>query len=122
MRTITLAAIAAFTLGPIAAAHAQGQPGILRPSADEEIKVTAVGRVQSELTNNVFTLQVKNLVYRVSFTSGVNRSEVRRGDRVRVTGEIGTEADRILADQVVVVDRGRPSRTSTVRTARVPGW
>jgi len=117
MKNLALAAMAALTLLPVSGAYAQVQPGgVLRGSTEDSIQITAVGRVQSELTGNVFTLQVRNLTYRVSYsTRGIaNRLDVNRGDRVRVVGEISGEADRIMADQVTLVDRGRGPVTSTV--------
>lgn len=125
MKQLTIAVMTALTLFPVSGALAQNLPGgVQRSSVEDSIQVTAVGRVQSELPNDVFALQVGNQTFRVSYSSRVaaNRVAVRRGDRVRVVGEI-TEVGRIVADQVQVIDRGRGGaggpRASTVVTGTI---
>jgi len=122
MKSTVFAALAAVTLLPLPAVQAQQQRA---PQAS--IEVTAVGEATSALSGNAFTLRVRNMTYTVSYTTqGLrNRVEVRRGDTVRVVGEI-TEANRIMADQVQVLNRGGagggiggPSRQSTVVTGTI---
>ncbi|MGV3722597.1 MAG: DUF5666 domain-containing protein, partial [Actinomycetota bacterium] len=130
MKHLTIAALAALTLFPAKGAFAQNLPGgVQRSNVEDSLQVTAVGRVQSELSSDVFVLTIGNQTFRVSYSSRVaaNRASVNRGDRVRVVGEI-TEAGRIVADQVQVLGRGpgsggpgRPGgpRASTVVTGSI---
>jgi hypothetical protein len=119
MRTLTLLAVTATALctAPTVSAQifqnrvpeGQGAPR----SGNDAVQVSATGRVQNE-SGPGFTIQVKNLTYRVTYGQRATRTEVRRGDRVRVVGEI-TEADSIEADSVLVIERGRETpRNSTV--------
>lgn len=106
---LVVTATALFTLTALPAVSAQGvpSPSLGSPRLNEDaVQVSALGRVQSDSTGSGFTLQVKNLTYRVTYAPRGNRVEVRRGDRVRVVGEI-EETDRIVANQVLIVERGR---------------
>lgn len=116
MRKLTLLAVTATTLFTLPSVSAQVNPNPAIGGSrvvNEAVQVAAVGRVQSE-SGPGFVLQVKNLTYRVTYgPRATNRTEVRRGDRVRVVGEI-TEADSIVADTVLLLERGREQRASTV--------
>ena len=126
-----LAAAAALTLLLPLAARAQVFPPSSGPRGNEDaVNVSAVGRVQSAQPSGSFTIQIRNLTYRVSYSranGAGNRQEVRTGDRVRVIGEI-TATDQISADQVLVIERGRggdgpgggrPGRPSSVLSGTI---
>ena len=116
MRKLTLLAVTATALFvTVPSVSAQGIP--IPPSGaprsnNEAVQVAAVGRVQNE-SGPGFTLQVRNLIYQVTYGARASRTAVRRGDRVRVVGEI-TDMDSIVADTVLVLERGREQRSSTV--------
>jgi uncharacterized protein DUF5666 len=117
-----LAAALFVSAAPNALAGGVGAPGGAgaAPSNEDEVRVQVTGRVESVVDRESFDLVSKGLRFRVASSPRFRASEteVRRGDRVRVSGEL-ERSDRILAYSVNIVERGRGGRASNALTGTI---
>lgn len=106
IQALVLAVASVAIAAPSVPAQVFDRPPLSAGSGDTAL-INAVGRVIAVSGNDNFTMEVRRMTFRVNWgqRARFGNTQVRVGDRVRVSGEL-VEADRIVVDSVDVVQRG----------------
>ena len=106
IQALVLAVASVAIAAPSVPAQVFDRPPLSAGSGDTAL-INAVGRVVSVSGNDNFTMEVRRMTFRVSWgqRARFGNTQVRVGDRVRVSGEL-IESDRIVVDSVEVVRGG----------------